>query len=157
ELESAEAAVTALVDAATTVKPRPRFWTRARKRILAATVLGLVLVSAVSAAVVHFASGPRYRWQASSAGWGYPAAGTLDGREDRPVLFHTDQQWDPWVLIDLLEPRVIDKIVIENRIDCCRERTVPLVVEALDENMGAIRIGRTDAPFSKWIVQFPAR
>jgi hypothetical protein len=159
EVENAEPVVTDLVRAALATTPRRRFWVVYRKWILLSAAI-LSVACALVVAIVQFASttaGPRYRWKSSSSGFGYPTSGTLDDRGDRGVLFHTDQQKDPWVLIDMLAPRMINRVVIENRLDCCRERAIPLVVEALNADLKAVEVGRATAPFGKWILEFPPR
>lgn len=70
-----------------------------------------------------------YRWSASSSDFGHPERGTLEHSASNGLLFHTSLEQDPWLVVDMLEVRPVDRIVIENRLDCCQARGLPLVVE----------------------------
>lgn len=68
-------------------------------------------------------------WQASSAWGSFPVAGVMSG--DAPIdgRFHTHEEQDPWVRLDLGQTRRVHAVRLENRTNCCKERAIPLAIE----------------------------
>jgi len=68
-------------------------------------------------------------WTTSSI---YPVGGcpspkqTCEGGEN--YFFHTGQEADPWITFDLGAKKGVSAVEIDNRLDCCAERALPLYV-----------------------------
>ncbi|MCU0682267.1 MAG: discoidin domain-containing protein [Polyangiaceae bacterium] len=92
----------------------------------------------------------------TSSTWGdlTTAAGAVDGVRDQ-LGFHTKDEVDPWVQIDLGEPRSIHEVLVHNRSDCCKERATPLRVEASLDGVTYQPLGRRDTSFDVWSLTFP--
>jgi hypothetical protein len=122
------------------------------QRWLRMLLVGLVLVlGAVGARAAlarpDLAKGKRF-WTSSS--W-------ADCPRDPPcsiLMFHTDEQYDPWVEIDLGSPKVVRQIEVTNREDCCSERTIPLVAEISKDGSRWIEVGRRSKEFVSWTAKF---
>ena len=66
------------------------------------------------------------------------------------AFFHTQEEDSPWIEYDLGEPRVLHRIEVANRSDCCGERTLPLIVElSLDQNNWQ-EVARITETFNVW-------
>jgi len=99
----------------------------------------------------------KYRWHSSSASSGFKANGTLGEHQIADLVFHTEFENGPWVVIDMLESRSIDRIVIMNRQDCCFDRGLPLLVEVGNDGVTFTPVGRQTTLFDTWTVDFAAR
>jgi hypothetical protein len=99
----------------------------------------------------------KYRWTASSAGFGFPTTGTLGVRGPLDLLFHTTYEDRPSLTVDLLALRSIHSIAITNRGDCCSARCLPLVVEVAGDDGRYVELARRQDVFDTWDVRFPAR
>lgn len=105
-------------------------------RVLAAAGLVALLSTAVVAMVSPAARRRLFPrdlaagrpWTASSADQGLPATGTGPSSEGN-LFFHTLNEHDPFVEIDLGGEHVVRGVRIDNRVDCCQERAPPLNVE----------------------------
>jgi hypothetical protein len=106
-------------------------WLRARPResklVVSAGVLLLVAFAGFRWLEPDLAEGKR--WEASSAWGAFPRVGVMTG--DAPIdgRFHTNDEQDPWVRLDLGEARRVHAVRIENRTNCCKERAIPLAIE----------------------------
>ncbi len=153
-LREAERIITELLRAQRVREPmRRRAW-------LVATVSAVVFVLAVAATLA-----PRllqsvvrpYPWTASSAMPGFRDHGVLDSLAPGELLFHTDKEMDPWILIDLLAVRSVHRVEITNRADCCAERCLPLVVEVAGTDRRFAEITRRTTVFQDWRVDIGPR
>jgi hypothetical protein len=152
-LARAEIQVARLVDEAT----GERRFVRTQKR----TFWALTLIIVAAASVLVFASRrlhepwEDFRWEASSAWGGYPLSDTLGGHDwVSDLIFHTDEEKDPWVVIDLLSTRTIHQVMVVNRVDCCRERGLPLVLDLWGEDGKFTEIAERASLFETWDVTF---
>lgn len=106
-------------------------WLRARPRasklVVSAGVLLLVAFAGFRWLEPDLAEGKR--WEASSAWGSFPRVGVMTGEAPIDGRFHTSEEQDPWVRIDLGEPRQVHAVRIENRTNCCKERAIPLAIE----------------------------
>jgi hypothetical protein len=154
ELREAERVITELLRAQRVRGPMPR---RAR---LVATVSALVFVLSIGATLaprlLHSAV-PPYPWTASSAAPGFRDHGVLDSQGQGELLFHTDREMDPWIVIDLLSVRPLHSMEITNRTDCCAERCLPLVVEVAGTDSRYMEVTRRATVFQNWHVEFGRR
>lgn len=58
----------------------------------------------------------------------------------------------------MLETRSVRRIVVENRLDCCQDRGLPLIAELGAESGAYVEIGRRTTPFDTWEIGLrPAR
>jgi hypothetical protein len=96
-----------------------------------------------------------YTWRASSAGFGLPQSGKLDFLGQHELLLHTSEEPNPWVIVDMLEERVVSRIVVQNRLDCCQERGLPMIVELGTTSDHFEEVGRQQNPFDTWEVSVP--
>jgi len=71
-------------------------------------------------------------------------------------FFHTNSEDSPWVLFDLGSDKPISRTWVENRRDCCAERSVPLVVEVSTDRKTWKQVARRDVIFSIWQAEFPS-
>jgi hypothetical protein len=132
---------------------------RATRR--ACWALGLLVVAVGAAlALLALALGKPwedYAWSTSSAWSGFPQSGTLGQHGAYGLLFHTEEEDNPWVVVDLRKTRTIREVLVRNRADVDSDRGLPLVLElgGQDRQFGAVST-RT-APFDVWDVKFTAR
>jgi hypothetical protein len=88
-----------------------------------------------------------------SSNWpGCVADPTCDG----VLLFHTNNENEPWVIFDLQKPTTIHQIDVTNRQDSYQERALPLVAEVSIDRLHWKEVGRRAETFSTWTVAFPA-
>ncbi len=125
------------------------------------TIAALVASAAAALILADRALYPpweNYRWSASSA-WGeYATSGRLadhDGSFD--LVFHTKEEVDPWVVVDLRSTRTVSEVTVVNRADCCRDRGLPLVMELAGEDERFVEVGVRTVPFDTWHPTFPPR
>lgn len=81
--------------------------------------------------------GPKGVAKQSSTGYGGLAKFGIDGNTNGVYsgrsITHTDSEKDPWWEVDLKDTYPIEKIVLWNRTDCCRERLDNIIVSVLNE------------------------
>jgi hypothetical protein len=77
------------------------------------------------------------------------------GHHNAPVLFHTNEEPDPWFEVDLLRPRYFHRVVVKNRPECCFERAVPLILEISDDRNRWDEVDQRDSVFTTWETSFP--
>ncbi len=118
------------------------------RMLLCGVVLAAAVVGARAAlARPDLAKGKRF-WTSSS--W-------VDCLRDPPctvLMFHTNEQYNPWVEIDLGAPKVIRQIEVQNRGDCCSERSVPLVAEVSKDGNQWTEVSRRTKEFVSWTARF---
>lgn len=99
-------------------------------------------------------------WRASST-WLNPQSGTLARHriyESLPNLFfHTTEQAEPYVDIDLGMVRAVDRVVVVNRHDCCYERARGLkILTSLDgQSFASVAERDPRSIFRRWDVSIP--
>lgn len=74
-----------------------------------------------------------------------------------PLLFHTNEEVDPWVELDLGASSRVDSVEVVNRADCCTDRAVPLIVEVSLDHEHYEEVARRTESFSAWQASFAAR
>ena len=84
-------------------------------------------------------------WHTSSA---------LSARFTAKIMFHTNEELNPWFEIDFGRPRSVHRLSVENRKDCCQERAIPLVVEISLDRSKWHQVARRDSPFDSWEPSF---
>lgn len=75
--------------------------------------------------------------------------------ESPDYFFHTAEEKNPSLEIDLGAALDFSAVRIINRRDCCRERASPLVVEASTDQKNWRELGRHEGTFSSFKLKFP--
>ena len=73
------------------------------------------------------------------------------------ILFHTNDENNPWAEIDLGAPKTIHRIEVTNRDDCCAERAIPLIAETSLDGRTWSEVGRRDKDFTTWTIKLPSK
>jgi hypothetical protein len=71
------------------------------------------------------------------------------------IFFHTNEDDDPWLQIDLGQPQQFSVIEVVNRRDCCPERAVPLAIEVSADGAVWREVARQKKSFTTWKAQIP--
>jgi hypothetical protein len=124
---------------------------RKRRRRLGLAALGLLSSLLALAGVVLWVFTPKDLAQ----GRPWHVSSTLQAMYSAKVLFHTNEEMNPWFEIDLLQPTWFHRIKVKNRADCCFERAAPLLVETSDDRGVWREIARREAAFAQWETAFP--
>jgi hypothetical protein len=85
----------------------------------------------------------------SIAAEGTQGAELVDGITDN-LGFHTNDEPNPSVVIDLGTSRRFDRIVVYNRADCCQERAIPLSIDVSDDGTTFRTVAKRNMVFEKW-------
>lgn len=89
-------------------------------------------------------------WKASSQFLPcYPAQHRC-GEAHTDIFFHTNEENNPWLQIDLKAKTRFSRIEVVNRRDCCSDRAVPLVIEVSQDGEKWREIARQAASFREW-------
>jgi hypothetical protein len=73
---------------------------------------------------------------------------------DKDYFFHTQDESNPWLEIDLTRPQRFSQVRVTNRQDCCSERAVPLVVEVSSDRKTWREVARRAESFDEWRPRF---
>jgi len=94
-------------------------------------------------------------WRASSK-WEDAGCSSPDQQCDNSpaMFFHTKEEKDPWVEFDLGALRQVATVQVDNRVDCCMDRTIPLIVEVSDNHKRWRQVARRDTEFKTWRATF---
>jgi len=68
--------------------------------------------------------------------------GNVDGVFEKGSVSHTNEETNPWWLLDLGSTQDIGKLVIHNRADCCGDRLKDAVVEIFDQSLTVVWTGK---------------
>jgi hypothetical protein len=94
-------------------------------------------------------------WRASSstgAGCSSPLQQCADSAD---FFFHTQEERQPWLEIDLGKPTRFTAVRVDNRRDCCFDRAKPLVIEAGNDQEHFKELARRTTSFGSWFAQVP--
>ncbi|HEY0469389.1 MAG TPA: discoidin domain-containing protein [Polyangiaceae bacterium] len=72
------------------------------------------------------------------------------------LFFHTNEEQNPWLEIDLGQLRTISQVELTNRTDCCGDRAQPITIEVSTDHQHFLPVAGRDAEFSTWRARFPA-
>ena len=90
-------------------------------------------------------------WLASSAVPSHSRSGVGPSTAAQGPFFHTQDSDHPWIELDLGTPRVIRRLRIENRLDCCQTIGLPLSFQIFDQATGRWRtVAQRRAGFIEW-------
>jgi hypothetical protein len=67
--------------------------------------------------------------------------------------FHTESEEQPYATIDLGESKRIDRVIVHNRADCCKDRAIPLQLEVSDDGKKFQLLAERKELFDKWIAK----
>jgi hypothetical protein len=131
-----------------------------RQRALRCAAVGVVVLGVSASAWARFAK-PRNlalhrEVQASSEGFSTRATGAVDGIRYGQLGFHSAEQMEPWLSIDLGREYAIARVAAYGRADCCFDQSVPLAFEVSDDGVTYRPAARREDPFSQadpWIVK----
>jgi len=70
------------------------------------------------------------------------------------IFFHTTEERDPWVEIDLGKPTTFSRLEVTNRSDCCPDRAAPLAAEVSSDQKTWREVARRRETFSVWSASF---
>ncbi len=155
DLALAEAAVTHLVHGCLDTSPWPGRLRRYRLAVaIALTAIAGALVALVVMTPSSFRPSDDYRFRASSAEQSYVLSGRLGDHGPFDLVFHTKREDRPWVVIDLGAARTISRVDLKQRLDCCTDRGLPLVVEVSDDEERWTEVARRTDPITDWTASF---
>jgi hypothetical protein len=128
--------------------------------------LGLMVFAVIVTALLLyrlsvFIRGPDYalgrRWTASSMLYPcYPERKECGGAVTT-MFFCTVEEEHPWLEIDLGEPVWFSLVSVKNRIDCCQDRAVPMVIEVSMDRKHYVEVAQRDKIFDLWDARFQGR
>jgi hypothetical protein len=137
-----------------------RLWYERALRLGALLGIGVLLV-VVALAISGYREHSRdlaagKPWRASSEG--YPGCGSplQSCAQAAGFFFHTAEEDNPWLEIDLGAPQTFSAVRVKNRTDCCRDRTTPLVVEVSDNHKDWKTVATRPTTFTSWKAEFDA-
>ena len=130
-------------------RPRSRCWRAVAALVLAMLVLLACLISpALRVRLFPRDLAARRPWVASTAVAEPHRSGVGPSTRKDDLFFHTEPSDHPWIEIDLGAPRVIRRLQVENRLDCCMDRGLPLDFDVFDETRGSGTPSRSGGPAS---------
>lgn len=94
-------------------------------------------------------------WTTSSQ---YPTASCRSPAQKCPespsFFFHTNDENQPWIEMDLGTIQRISSVKVDNREDCCSERAVPLLLEVSSDGKQWKQLARKNDVFTTWTAEF---
>ena len=133
-----------------------------RFRIVVASLLGIALLGAGWMAATsalrgsNLALGRTVTISSSDRTYGGPTQKLVD--DDLSDLgMHSEREAQPWARVDLGAVHDIHQVVIHNRLSCCQERAVPMVIEVSTDGKQYQQLGKRTATFSVWALNAIAR
>jgi hypothetical protein len=93
-------------------------------------------------------------WVTSSTYGSYAASGKVPPEDQDLGFFHTSNEESPWIRIDLERKRQVGRLIVKNRIDCCHDRGLPLVVELSSDGASWVEVARRTSEFESWEPRF---
>jgi hypothetical protein len=94
---------------------------------------------------------------ASSEAFSTSAEGAVDGiRYGAQLGFHSGEQDEPWLSIDLGREVTIARVAAYGRGDCCFDQSIPLAFEVADDGTTYRPVAQRGEPFSQpnpWIIE----
>ena len=127
-------------------------------RILGVAVGILIIIGIIYSVVRRSVSGPnlalgaKVTLSSNSKRWGVPPERAVDGNRN-DLGFHTNNQDNAWVQLDLGSEKRIRKVVVYNR-STNAQRAVPLVVEVSKDQREWKEVARRDEQFAIWTAEF---
>jgi hypothetical protein len=82
--------------------------------------------------------------------------GNVDGVFEKGSVSHTNEETNPWWLLDLGGQQDIGKLVVHNRADCCGDRLKDAVVEIFDQSLAVVWSGKVAEAADGSVTEFVA-
>lgn len=129
-----------------------------RMTVLVLSLVALTLLAPSARRAFKRDLGPAAAWRASTTMGPLPQT----GRGFRPregegnFFFQTQIEAEPWLELDLGAERSIEMVTVQNRLDCCQDWAVPLVIEVGDSARRWREVGRRVDPFYFYTALFPS-
>jgi hypothetical protein len=82
--------------------------------------------------------------------------GNVDGVFTNNSVSHTNEENNPWWLLDLGDTQDIGKLVIHNRADCCGDRLQGAIVEIFDRSLAVVWSGKIEEAKDGSVTEFQA-
>ncbi len=122
--------------------------------VVAAGVWGIAVLAGPPAPGTNLAL--HRRVTTSSAFPNEPAKGAqlVDGNRTN-IGFHTNKGANQFVIIDLGSVERVSRVDVYNRVDCCKERAVPLRIDVSRDQKDYRQVAMRDDPFEVWQANFP--
>jgi hypothetical protein len=137
-------------------------WAEQRSQTWAVSLafLGLgALLFALTAVAMGMLSKPNLAqgkpWKTSSVFAQCDPIGKRCGGVATAVLFHTNEEENPWFEYDLGGPQQFSSVTILNRSDAVQERAVPMVLEVSNDKKTYKELARRKEVFDVWEPSFP--
>lgn len=111
-----------------------------------AVALAIALVARAVAVGPDLAKGKPFRTSSTQPG-------CAENEHCAALMFHTTQEDNPWVEIDLGAVKPVHLIEVSNRPDCCQDRAIPLVAEVSKDRAKWTEMGRRDEDFTTWTLE----
>lgn len=93
-------------------------------------------------------------WKTSSHLMGGCTSPAQSCPESPMYFFHTQEDERPWIVIDLGAKVRFSSLRIRNRIECCADRGIPLVVEVSSDQKKWKQVARRGEQFDVWKPEF---
>lgn len=136
----------------------PARWAARLTRSGVAALCVAALVVAAPRALVRLRPdvAPTSAWRASSTQNGYPTQGVgFHPREgEANIFFQTAVEDAPSIEFDLGSTRGVAMVSVQNRLDCCQDWAVPMVVELSADRRQWVEVARRVEPFYFWDATF---
>ena len=121
--------------------------------------LGIVLVLLLGSGIVALSRGADLAagkpWRTSSTAIVCNPAAELCGGAKSRIFFHTSEEANPWLEIDLLKATTARLVEVVNRSDSGAERAVPLRIELSLDGHTYWTVAENTETFSTWNASFP--
>ena len=128
------------------------------RRVLVVMACGALAIPVLVRAGEHAEVGVGARWVASSHVRKARRTGVLPHRgfffSPPPYFFHTREDDEPWLSIDLGKAQTVTAVELRNRLDCCRDRALGVSVELGKNAQSMFSVAKYSAPepFRTWRV-----
>ncbi len=74
--------------------------------------------------------------------------------ESPSFFFHTNEENQPWIELDLGTIQPFSSVKVKNREDCCSDRAVPLLLEVSSDGKQWKQLARKNDVFTTWTAEF---
>jgi hypothetical protein len=141
------------------LSPLSELRVRRALRVYPAIALALGLTLGATFFAVRGVRGPDLAasrpWRASSTLYECNPAAHQCGGVATDIFFHTRDEENPWVEIDLQSVQRIGLVEVDNRSDGAAERAVPLILEASTDGKTYRTLAERTQVFDTWDARFP--
>jgi hypothetical protein len=148
----------ALARAEERVSPVSELRARRALRVYPALALAVGLMLGAIVLAVRGARGPDLAasrpWRASSSLYECRPSAHQCGGVTTDIFFHTQDEDNPWVEIDLQSVRRIGRVEVDNRTDSAAERAVPLILEVSSDGKSYRKVAEQTQVFNTWDARF---